>query len=132
MKSRVKHVNARGLLVELFKYEYDDFINLSGSKQINLFTVESGKTRAGHKHPNTNETWIIITGTGTLRLEYPDGMKIAVEYCIVTNEDDALVIHLPQGTGHDITADTFTLVVYDMDRLYDPDDRDKEPWEWGA
>lgn len=131
VESREKHVSERGLLVELFKYQHAGFWG-DDVHQVNLFTVEPGWTKGGHKHPNTDETWIIVVGTGVMRLEYPCGLKVEMEYCTTRNEDDALVVSLPAGTGHDITADTFTLVVYDTDRLYDPDDRDEEPWEWEA
>ena len=130
MESREKHASERGLLVELFKYQYASFWGDTTCVQVNLFTVEPGHTKGGHKHPGTCETWIIVVGTGVMRLEYPDGLKVEVRYSATRNEDDVLVVHIPPGTGHDITADTFTLVVYDTDRLYDPDDRDEEPWEW--
>lgn len=123
------HGDERGHLVELFQYGNYSFFE-SNAKQINLFTVKPGQKRAGHKHPLTNETWVIVCGMGQLRLELPDGLKFCLDFEV---EGEAIVVDLPAGTGHEVeNTSTITdmIVVYDMDVFYDPENPDVEPWEW--
>lgn len=136
IKERVKHVDERGHLVELFKAGLEGhdisgagFLGRSLKYQFNLFTVLPGQVRAGHRHPRTNEVWVITGGAGTVWLEWPDGLAGIVTFDAT---EEALVIDMPAGTGHEIMCEGSWPVtcVYVADRLYDPDDLDVEDWRW--
>lgn len=139
IEGRVKHADGRGCLVELFKVGLEGhdiassgFLGRSLEYQFNLFTVLPGQVRAGHRHPRTNEVWVITGGTGTVWLEWPDGLAGIVTIVTFDASDEALVIDLPAGTGHEIMCEGAAPVVcvYVADRLYDPDDLDVEDWSW--
>lgn len=136
IKERVKHADDRGVLVELFKLgmeghdiAWSNFMSRSLMYQFNLYTVLPGQVRAGHKHPQTNEVWVITGGAGTIWLEWPDGLSGIVTF---DASDEALVVDLPAGTGHEIMCEGAEPVtcVYVADKLYDPDHPDVEEWRW--
>lgn len=94
--------------------------------QLTIRTVPAGATAGGHRHPLTNEFWLILEGEATVFLEYPDGTRWMKQ----VDGDRPEVIELPAGTGHDIKAHTNVMFLFWADRLYDSETHDKEPWEW--
>jgi UDP-2-acetamido-2,6-beta-L-arabino-hexul-4-ose reductase len=96
--------------------------------QMAIRTVWSGETAGGHKHPNTNEWWLVVRGEAIIYLEYPNRNRMMYP---VSGENPTL-ISVPAGTGHDIknVGDEDVIFIFFADRLYDPENPDKEAWSW--
>lgn len=110
-----------GLLYEFYRKE--------GFGQLAVRTVLPGVTVGGHKHPLTNEIWLVIEGTATIFLEYPSGTRWMKR---VSGKKWEPII-LPAGTGHDIknVSETEEMVfIFFADRLYSSSGHDKLPWLW--
>jgi UDP-2-acetamido-2,6-beta-L-arabino-hexul-4-ose reductase len=108
-----------GRLVELHKGDFG---------QISLRQVLSGSTVGGHLHPGTNEKWWVLCGEAIVRLGCPDGTRELhnVEGC------SKRIIDVPAGAGHEISnvGDDDVWFVFHADRVYDPENPDKEDWSW--
>ena len=115
------HRDDRGFLVELFKGDW-------AGGQITLVEAAPGVRRGGHKHPNTDEKWIVIRGEGVMRLETPDGIR----QMFPVRGDQMMVVPLPPGTGHEIenTGKGPLWLLYWADKQYDPANIDEEKWSW--
>jgi len=109
-----------GVLYEIYKKE--------GWGQLAIRTVLPGVTVGGHRHPLTNETWLVFKGKAKLFLEYPDNIRVMTQ----VSGGDWKPIRLPAGTGHDIknVGDDEMAFLFFADQLYDPDNPDKEEWKW--
>lgn len=109
-----------GRMIELYKQE--------GRGQITLREIWPGITVGGHKHPKTNEKWWVLCGDASVRLEYPDGVRV-----MHTIEGGAeRIIDVPAGTGHEIAnkGDGNVWLVFHADKVYDSENPDKEAWSW--
>lgn len=116
--------NGRGLLWEVFREE--------GFGQVAVRTVDPGEIAGGHKHPLTNEWWLIFKGTAMVYLEYPTGGIRIREMVYVDTSERPCLIMLPAGTGHDIhnIGEGPVAFFFFADRVYDPETHDKESWSW--
>ena len=105
-----------------------EFVRNEAFGQLTARWVNAGETAGGHKHPITREWWLVLVGTATVFLEYPDGIR---EMRTVSG-DKPEIIDLPPGTGHDIKAHEGgdVLFIFWADRLYDAKSHDKIDWEW--
>ena len=121
-KPLVVHRDDRGFLVELFKGDW-----VGG--QITLVEVAPGIKRGGHKHPQTDEKWIVVRGEGIVRIQTPDGIRRIHR---VSGAHGMMVIDLPPDTGHEIenVGDGPLWLLYWADKQYDPDNIDEEAWSW--
>jgi oxalate decarboxylase/phosphoglucose isomerase-like protein (cupin superfamily) len=109
-----------GVLYEIYKKE--------GWGQLAIRTVLPGVTVGGHKHPSTNEIWLVFKGAAAIFLEYPDKTR----WIKRVSEETWEPIGLPAGTGHDIknVGDDEMAFFFFADKLYDSKNPDKEDWEW--
>lgn len=109
-----------GVLYEIYKKQ--------GFGQLAIRTVLPGVTVGGHRHPLTNEIWLIFKGEATVFLEFPDRTRWIKQVSGKNWEP----IKLPAGTGHDIKniGDDEMAFLFFADKLYDPDNPDKENWNW--
>lgn len=96
--------------------------------QMAIRTVWPGETAGGHKHPTTNEWWLVVQGEAVIYLEYPDKIR---EMHSVSGKRPRLIF-VPAGTGHDIKniGDGDVIFIFFADRLYDPENPDKVAWSW--
>ena len=119
LKELTVHQCSNGILYEFFWHEIG---------QMTIRTVWPGETAGGHKHPLTNEWWLVVQGEAIIYLEYPDGIRVTYP---VSGQKPKL-IYLPAGTGHDIknVGEGDVIFIFFADRLYDPETHDKEPWSW--
>ncbi len=119
LKELTVHQCPNGVLYEFFWHEIG---------QMAIRTVWPGETAGGHKHPLTEEWWLVVQGEAIIYLEYPDGMR---EMHSVSGKRPRLV-YVPAGTGHDIknVGSKDVIFIFFADRLYDPENPDKEPWSW--
>ena len=108
-----------GILVECYKEP--------GWGQVNLRTVPPGATAGGHRHPRTDEQWVVMRGVLHVKYEPFQGSK---PYDIVMEQGHRLNVYA--GCGHLVEnrGREDAMFVYWRSTLYDPNDRDKEPWEW--
>ena len=94
--------------------------------QVNLRSFPPGASTAPHRHPRTDESWVVMRGR--VRVQYqpwPDEKA----YNVVLGVGHRL--ELPRGCGHRVenAGGEEAVLVYWRSTLYDPDDPDKEPWE---
>jgi len=108
-----------GKLYEIYKEE--------GWGQLAIRTVPPGVTAGGHKHPLTNEYFLVFRGRATLYLER-DGIREMRQL----SEDKPQIVPVPAGTGHDIKncGDAEMAFLFYADRVYRPETHDKEAWSW--
>lgn len=113
------HKDKRGSLAELWKGEWG---------QVTFVTIAPGEVRGQHKHPNTNEEFVFLSGGGWLHLQIPCDGAIASLRVGGTLQ----AYNVPAGCGHSVEADAEgpLTMVYWSDRPYDPDSPDVEPWKW--
>lgn len=108
----------------LFEFAHEELLRKG---QLAIRTVPPGRIAGGHRHNLTNEWWLVIRGTATLFLEYPDGTR----WMRQVSGDRPEVIDLPAGTGHNIKAhDEEVVFIFWADRIYSPETHDVEEWEW--
>ena len=119
LKELTVHQCPNGVLYEFFRGEIG---------QMAIRTVWPGETAGGHKHPITNEWWLVVGGEAVIYLEYPDGIR---KIYPVSGQKPTL-IYVPAGTGHDIknVGDGDVIFIFFSDRLYDPKTHDKIAWSW--
>jgi len=105
-----------------------EFVRDERFGQLAIRTVPPGVTAGGHRHPETDEWWLVIRGEAALFLEYPNGIR---EVKRVSGERPQIV-PIPAGTGHDIknVGSDDVMFIFWASRLYDPKTHDKEPWSW--
>jgi len=106
-----------GTLLEAYKT--DDF-------QLTIRTILPGMKAGGHRHPKTNESWVVVRGEAVVRAEEPNGER---EKFLVSG-DRPLMFSVPAGTGHEIenVGEEEVVLVFWSDRSWDPGD--VEPWSW--
>lgn len=117
----IVHDCGNGLLWEFYKEK--------GFGQAAVRTVNPGEIAGGHRHPNTEEWWLIFRGAGMVYLEYPNGIR---EMVYVNADMGPKLIPVPAGTGHDIhnIGEEPLAFIFFADKLYDPNSPDKEEWFW--
>jgi len=86
--------------------------------------IPPGVKAGGHRHPRTDEWWMLARGRLWLSLEQTG--RSPYERFLEPGE----VIGVAAGRGHAVENldGTDAVLVFWRSRLYDPDDPDKEPW----
>jgi quercetin dioxygenase-like cupin family protein len=97
-----------------------------GWGQVNLRTFPAGAETVPHRHPRTHEWWFLLRGRLHVTLEQTGRGP----YYHWLRKGDQLAVHA--GRGHAVRNwdDEEAVLLYWRDTLYDPEDPDKEPWEW--
>jgi len=105
-----------GAMIEVYQDE--------GWGQLNVRVIPPGQKAGGHRHPRTDEWWMLARGHLWAWLEQtgrePYGKLLG----------PGEVIAISAGRGHEVenSWDEDAVLVFWRSRLYDPDDPDKEPW----
>ncbi len=109
-----------GVLQELYKAE--------GFGQITVRRFPPGEASSGARHLLKNELWWVVAGEASIRLELPDGTR---ELHNVTGPGGR-IIEVPAGTGHQIAnvGQADVVLLFHADRIYDPEEPDREDWSW--
>ena len=91
--------------------------------QVNVRTIPPGVRVGGHRHPRTNERWLLLRGD---RVAVTLGSKDQTFQCCPWE-----IVDVPAGVGHIVEnfGDDEAVLLFWRDRLYDPRDVDKEPWD---
>lgn len=105
-----------GTMIEVYRAE--------GWGQVNVRTLPPGGNAGGHRHPRTDEWWMLLRGSLRVVLERP-GSEPWVHHM---HKGEALPV--AAGTGHAVenVGDEEAVLLFWRSRLYDPDHVDKEPW----
>lgn len=93
--------------------------------QVNLRTIPAGATVGGHRHPHTNEWWVLVTGE-----------KVWAQFENMGASELPLheMLWVFAGTGHRITngGSREAVLLFWRDKMYDPEHPDKEEWKDGT
>ncbi len=107
-----------GVMLECYRSE--------GWGQVNIRTIPPGEAAGGHRHPRTDERWLLLRGE-----------RVAVslgEHLFRLPPWEMLDV--PANTGHLVEnmGEDEAVLLYWRSTLYDPDRPDKETWEdgWGC
>lgn len=105
-----------GAMHEVYKDE--------GWGQLNVRIIEPGGKAGGHKHPHTDEWWMLARGRLWVWLEQTG--KGPYSKLLEPGE----VIPVSAGRGHAVknAGDEDAVLVFWRSTIYDPDCPDKEPW----
>lgn len=85
-------------------------------------TIPPGARTEPHRHPNTNERWTLLRGCLAVTLE-------GVGTFVMTPRHGWSNVAAGKGHWCENRADCEAVLLYVADRVYDPDDPDKESWD---
>lgn len=94
--------------------------------QVNLRTMRPHTTKPAHVHHRRSEKWVLVRGAGVwATVQQADGSAWTVPL------PEWHPIDVPAGAGHTLEnrGDDEAVILFWMDRVYDPGDPDKEPWK---
>jgi oxalate decarboxylase/phosphoglucose isomerase-like protein (cupin superfamily) len=94
--------------------------------QLNMRTILPHTQKPGHRHNHTDEWWFLARGEIVVILERGSGGPIEK----LMQQGDQFP--LTAGTGHAVRndGDEEAVLLFWQSRLYDPNNPDKESWEW--
>jgi len=89
--------------------------------QIVIRTLPPGAATEPHRHPETDEWWMLLRGLLYVTLEGVGTFEM----------DRGAWTHVVPGVGHmcENLGDEEAVLLFTADRLYDPDAPDRELWE---
>ena len=121
--------DSRGSFFEAFRASWLD--NSQPWVQWNVSRSRAGVIRGLHFHRRQTDYWHLVSGNVTAALIdiRPDSPTHGQSLCVPLSGSRAQALVIPPGILHGFRADTDVVLMYLLDREYDPTDENSVRWD---
>lgn len=140
MRPLRKHRSENGWFTELLRLDAGDFEDGEGGapfsvRQLSASFACPGRINAFHIHPRRgqNELWTVVQGQLTIWLAdcRAESTTAGMRQQVILSGEEPSQLHIPGGVAHGYRAGPHgALLVYAMDRQFDPGDPDEGRLAW--
>ncbi len=127
-----RHADERGFFMEVIRCSALHGMGFV-PRQISVSRTRMGVTKAFHYHDHQSDLFCPLEGNCRIVLldRRPESATHGLGYSIFSDPEKPFVVHIPPGVAHGyrVSGEKDGLMLYIMDREYDPSDEHRAAWD---